>query len=596
MDSNVIDGNKLYFAFLSGANEVSKEKDNLNKINVFPVADGDTGTNLKNTLDYMVRYSTPSASASETLRSLADGAISGARGNSGSIFAQYICGMADSVGNVDILSSKTLSQCANSAVIYAYKSVMEPVEGTILSVMKAWSTALKETESLYTSLEDILYKSLQIAKTALTNTNSQLSALRDTSLVDSGAKGFLHFIEGFSKYIVNEEIEDYEIAKEEITATDELSSTHHTLQDIKHRYCTEAILKPSDIDINSMKNDLTSFGDSLIVAGNPNKIKIHIHTNKPAELFLKLRDYGKILEQKIDDMQQQNNILANKKYNIALVTDSIADIPKNLIDKYQITVIPISILFEDSIYLDRLTIDSDSFFKIEETLKEYPTSSQPSIKNVEATLSFLSTHYDSIIAIMVSKELSGTFNVVNKAAEALSKQGKKISVINSRLNSGAQGLLVLKAAEEIALSKSHEQVVEAINSYIYKTKIYVNVNTLKYMVRGGRVKPLAGWLSKIVNIKPIVSLDNSGKGIAFGQSFSSKGSKKKLLALIKEQLAKSKIEDYVIVHGDAIDKALELKENLKTLIGKDPLFIMPVSTVVAMSAGRGSVAIAFISK
>jgi DegV family protein with EDD domain len=596
--TNYMDGKSLYYGFVYGAKEVIRNKRLLNKINVFPVQDGDTGSNLASTLDYIVNKSSVYDSALQTFQSIADAALTGARGNSGAIFAQYLNGITMELFGEDKISLRAFSISVKNAVPYAYKAISNPVEGTMLTIIKDWSEAMYSYSEKAKDFLELFSKAQEVALISLNSTTEKMVLLKENSVVDAGAKGFIHFLEGFINFLKNGQASYIEEAIAEELEEEDFDFTHTEFHqgDIKFRYCTEALLQGKDLPLETLKTVLTPLGDSLIVAGDKNKAKIHLHTDKPQDMFLKLREYGTILEQKADDMKAQNQVITNRKYPIALVTDSIADIPKELIEKYQIHVLPLNILLEGSNYLDRISINAEKFFSIEEELKEFPTSSQPSARTVENLFSFLTSYYDSVIAVIVSKELSGTFNAVNSATEKLINEGKKLSVINSKLNSGAEGLLVLKAAEEIASGKSHDNIVHVLNNQVSKTKIYVSVDTLKYMVRSGRVSQTKGSLAKLLNLKPIVSLDEKGAGTIFDKAFSRKGSTKKLISAVKAVLEKDQIDRYVIVHGNSPKRAQEYKEIFTRLIGKEPEYIEEVSTIVAMSAGEGSVAIAFSTK
>lgn len=260
-------------------------------------------------------------------------------------------------------------------------------------------------------------------------------------------------------------------------------------------------------------------GDSLIVTNGKMRTKLHLHTDVPSQVFLLLRDAGVIEEQKVDDMRLQFNSVHHPVSRIAIVTDSIADIPSDMIDKLRIHVIPQKILWGKDEYLDRLTITGDTFYPYLDERPEYPGSSVPDIKRVSQVFSWLSSHYDSIIAIPVAKALSGTWQVFEAAAAPLKAKGYPINIVDSRLNSAAQGLAVLSAAQHASDGGTQKEILTRLETTISGAKILVGVNTFKYMVRGGRVSVLKGAIASFVNLKPIVSLDSSGRGTAFGAFF-----------------------------------------------------------------------------
>ena len=174
--------------------------------------------------------------------------------------------------------------------------------------------------------------------------------------------------------------------------------------------------------------------------------------------------------------------------------------------------------------------------------------------------------------------------------------GKRIEVIDSRQNSGAEGLLVLKAAELIEEGRSLDEIVDAINGLRERTQILVSVNTLEYMVRSGRLSKLSGLAGKLMNLKPVISLDGAGKGIIEAKAFSTRANINKILNLIKSVKTSQGISRYAIVHADDEPRALALREKMMKIMNQEPEYIMNISTIVGMSAGQGCVAVAYLSE
>ena len=438
-----LNGENLYQSFVSGAREVIKNKNELNDINVFPVADRDTGTNLASTMNFIIEESKIGKSAKNTLSSIADAALAGARGNSGIIMAQYINGMFMSLKDEDEITISGFAESIQNAYPHAYNSISEPVEGTMITVIREWAQAVYNLKDTSVDFYELLGQPLEVAMKSLEETTSKLKVLQKSKVVDSGAKGFVHFIEGFTEFIKTGKIAQVSEIVEEIHSFHEID---HSDGNIKHRFCTEAMITSESIDLNLIKEHLKEEGDSLIVAGNNTKARIHIHTNTPEKVFQILRQEGNIIQQKVDDMKRQFEAAFDRKYNIALVTDSIADLPEDIMDKYQIHLLPLNLVMEGTSYLDKRTMTAEIFYDILDDLEEYPSSAQPSPKVIEHLYSSLLENYDEILVISVAKEQSGTNNLFIKAAEKMARPGKRIEVIDSKQNSGAEGLLVMKAA------------------------------------------------------------------------------------------------------------------------------------------------------
>lgn len=188
-----LDSKRLYNALIAGGNAVIKNQDYLNKINVFPVPDADTGTNLASTMRSIIEGTRIYPALFETVRSMADAALIGARGNSGVIFAQFIHGLSREIKNEEKIQAQLFSDYINNAVEYAYEAILEPVEGTILTVLKDWGAAVKKHSNESDDLIEILTNSLTIAQSSLENTPNQLKILADAGVVDAGAKGLVLF-------------------------------------------------------------------------------------------------------------------------------------------------------------------------------------------------------------------------------------------------------------------------------------------------------------------------------------------------------------------------------------------------------------------
>jgi DegV family protein with EDD domain len=588
-----INGITLYYCFVSGYENVLEHKNRINDINVFPVADGDTGNNMAATFFSITQIPEVSRSVSRTLAVIADRALSGARGNSGIIIAQFLNALAAECADRETLTAPEIGAALRTASASACRAVENPREGTLITVLRVWAEEMDRLARFAHDIRHVFAQSLEAAREALARTTGQLDALRKANVVDAGASGLVAFLEGIARMIatgtVPRALEALPPASEEERAHDMPESAG----DITRRYCTEALIKrESGPDAGSIREALKPFGDSLIVSEGRDKTKVHIHTDDPARVFFALRGFGRTLEQKVDDIRLQYETVHHPVSRIAIVTDSIADIPRDLAERLQIHVIPMKITWGDDEYLDRITIDADTFYPYLDERREYPGSSIPDPRRVEQVFSWLAAHYESVIAIPVGKSLSGCWQVMENAAKKMQDGGYPIAVIDSRLNSAAQGLAVLSAAEDASAGLSRDEILSRLNETIKRARIFVSVATFRYMVRGGRVSALKGFLASIANLKPIVSLDRAGKGVAFSASFSQAGARKKILRQVKADRAS--ISRYAVVHAHARAEAEAYAKEIAALVGKEPEYIMEIAPAVGIHAGIGAVAVAYV--
>jgi len=582
-----IDGYRFRTAFIAGAQAIINDRAYLNKINVFPVADADTGTNLASTVQAVAAELPNDPSLGKVISEASDAALMGSRGNSGIIFAQFLYGLSLSLKSEKLTTPAKFVEAARVSVEHVYESLLNPVEGTILTVMRAWSIALKQFSATTDDFQVLLHKSYEVAEKALQETPRQLEVLAKAGVVDSGAKGFVDFLQGITEFIRAGNLRDIPVFQK----PEESAAIHQFSGDdkIPFRYCTEALITHSKVDFVEVKRKAEAFGDSVVVAGSPQRLRLHVHTNDPAELFDWLREQGELDSMKAEDMVRQYEVSHQRKYPIALVTDSACDLPQEIIEKYQINVIPFTVNFGENSYLDKVTITPEKFYSLLDAAPIHPSTAQPSPAMVSNLLSFLKTHYDSVMSVHISSQLSGIHNLAVQAVE--NHEGDDIHVIDSKQLSVSQGLIVYRLALAIDAGKSIAELKDLAQSYVEKTKVFVDVATLKYMVRGGRVSPLKGLVGKLLNMKPIISLDEDGKGVAYGKSFSRQGNMEKIKQMVVDFAEKGPLWNYAIVHAKALDRAEVYAADLEKLLGKAPAYIQEISPVVGAHNGIGVVGI-----
>ncbi len=588
-----LNGKSFYYSFLAGAKNLFDNQKYINKINVFPVPDADTGTNLASTLQSIIDNVIPTNHLKQTSVAIADAAIVGARGNSGIIFAQFLYGFSNEVSDNESISIEKFAENLKQAVIYAYESIINPVEGTMITVLKDWAEYIYLIKDKTDDFVELIIKSYIIASESLKETTEKLEVLKKYNVVDAGAQGFLFFLEGMISYFKDGSLKNLATTRN-LTRNDDFIDTH---EDITFRYCTEALIGGENLNKKLLQNKIEKLGDSMVIAGSSKKLRLHIHTDKPDEVFSIIGKNATILSQKVDDMVFQNDIQNNRKWNIGLVTDSCADLPQELMEKYQIHMVPLTLHVGQNQYVDKLTITASQFYDILRSSPDYPTSSQPGKKEFLNKYLYLTSHYDSIISVNLSDKLSGTYNNSKAAAHAISYQtSKKIDVFNAKTLSGPQGLLMLRIAKAIESGMTHEDILKKIDEWIDKTQLYVNVKTLKYFIKGGRVSPFKGLISNLLNVKPIVSVDKEGKACVFTKSFSRKGSINKTLSYLEKHAKNDKIHTYCILYANKEEESTAkwYAEKVSLIFGKQPEYIMPISPVIGVSAGIGTIAVAML--
>jgi hypothetical protein len=584
-----INGIQLYYSFVAGAQRIFENQKLLNKINVFPVADADTGTNLASTMRSIVNTAQPQENLKLTAVALADAALVGARGNSGIIFAQFLYGFSNEIKDEQTLTVSAFAEYMKNAVRYAYEAIANPVEGTMISVIKDWAEYIYQLKDKIDDFLKILLDGLMKAMESLKLTTGRLAVLAKSNVVDAGAKGFVVFLEGMFEYFKNgQKPLMFDTSTIEIAEAED--NINH--EDITFRFCTEAMVVGTNLNKDSFSKALASFGDSMVIAGSPSKLRIHIHTDEPWRLFEEVSKLGTITYKKVDDMVMQNDLAANRKYDIGLVTDSTCDIPVDLLQKYQIQVVPLTVHFGEEFFLDRITMQPEQFFRKLQSSPVYPSTAQPAYSEFINRYNYLATHYKSIISAHISSGMSGTWqNSANAARKASEESGKKITVIDTKRITSSLGLIVLRAAEMIDSGAGHNEVVEGIEKWSQNTRILVTSRTMKYMVKSGRVSYSKGLLGKLLGIKPIVEVKSHGKTEVFGKPFSEKSSMKLVMQEMTRFIGNNKVWGYAISHADNQEAADWYSQQLEQITGKKPVFVQQASPVLVTNTGPGVVAV-----
>lgn len=580
----------IYNGFLTGAKAVISNEEHLNLINVFPIKDNDTGSNLASLMNEILTKSTLEHTLKDTLNSISNAALIGSKGNSGLIFSQFFYGLSIDV-NDDELDLEKLVLSLENGYNYAYESIENPVEGTIITLMRKWVLTLKSFLPHKTDIKEPLMSSNKALKKALKQTKDELLVLKKNDVVDAGAKAFTIFVDGFVNSVTNNEEKIKQLKP--IIKNDLDHKQFSNLDEITNRYCTEVLIK-TNLDKFAINSLVKKFGNSLVIGKSSNYYKIHIHTNDPSGFVSEVKNFADIYETKIEDMVNQYNLNNKKQAKIGIITDSIADLPREIIENNNIQVLPISIKAGDMYYFDGLTVNNNTIIEIVNSSNELPKTASPNLVSVIEMLKNLKKYYEKLIILTVSSKMSSTYNVFNTAVKRL--DSKDIIIIDTLQNSTAQGLLVLKASKLALEDESFLNIIDKIKASIKKTKILVHVDSLDNMVKGGRIKKGLNIFAKIVRLKPIVSINEAGEGIVYKLSIGSKHNLKRILKHLKKVHNKEGIKTYAISHVNNLALAEKLKTEIIKQIKIKPAYITDTSSVIALNAGNKAVAVAYIRK
>lgn len=586
-----LNGARLSRLLRAGIQRLLADQEHLNRINVFPVPDGDTGTNMALTMGAVLTSLRRGADdhAGSTLTRAADAALDGARGNSGAILAQFFLGMGDSAASHAALSTAQFATAVTAGATYARDSLSEPREGTVLTVITDFAA---ETARLAaTGLHDFLSlfsQALNQARTSLQRTSDQLEELRAARVVDAGAQGFVDLLEGMTDHLHGDV--DAEPAEVAVAAAENETAAGET-HDLSHRFCTECTITNANIDRRKLREQLAALGSSLVLAGTTRKSKVHIHVSEPAEVFRVAGLFGNVTGQKADDMQRQQQAAHDRQRRVAVVTDSVADIPDDLLDELGIHVVPLRIQFGEQSYLDKVGLSPEEFLAELVRNPKHPKTSQPPAGDFRRQFEFLTSHFDAVVSINVTGKVSGTCNAAQSAAERV-ESASTIEVLDSGNASIGQGLLAIYAAELAAKGFDAAHVVAAVRSMIPLTRTYALIGSLEYAVRGGRVKPVVKSIANALGLSPVLASHADGRIAPAGMLFGRRQRRAKLIRFITRRMNSDQSYRIGIGHANAEADAHDLLEQLRRAHPHiESAFVMPVGSTLSVHGGPGTLVV-----
>ncbi|HLT58785.1 MAG TPA: DAK2 domain-containing protein [Limnochordales bacterium] len=323
----------------AGAAYLEERKETVNALNVFPVPDGDTGTNMALTLAAARRElgDAHGLSLGDAAQRLARGALLGARGNSGVILSQFLRGFAQGMAGCETAGPRELAAALAAATETAYRAVIKPVEGTMLTVGRGASEAAERAVRAGADLEGVLAAAVHGAREALARTPSLLPVLARAGVVDAGGQGFVYFLEGILAAARGERVlpaagaasAQPAPAGAAPAAAGHPPAAHHahgaiTHEHVEHRYCTEFLIRGRNLDLDVIRQHLEPLGDSLLVVGDSELVKVHVHTNHPGRALEVGTTHGELLEVSVANMQEQNRLAAQGASSSAPAAGAVA--------------------------------------------------------------------------------------------------------------------------------------------------------------------------------------------------------------------------------------------------------------------------------
>ena len=591
-----LDGDRLRRALIAGCEYARGARAELNRINVFPVPDGDTGTNLALTVSSVADElrSNSDDDVCAVASAAAEAGVLGARGNCGMILSHWLIGLADGIGSRSRVRTDDIRLAMRNAVDHLYLNLEKPVEGTILTVMRE---AAEEAEATDTGdFAELLSRIIGRARDALARTPDLLPALKKAGVVDAGAKGFVHLLEGMEALVRGDPIVALDTPPRFPTAEPVADTEYPEESEGGFRFCTEALVRGKDLpQADEVRARLREQGDSMIVIRSEDLLKIHIHTDDPEQIFAYLRSVGRLESHKAEDMEVQHDHVGRDGTGLArrplsIITDSAADLPEAVIRAHGIHVVPLSLIYEDHVLRDGVDIDAQTFV---ERLRrgEHPSTSQPPPAAFLDAFQRAAQDGEQVLGIILGSSLSGTFGSAQTAARRF--EDAPVHLFDSLAASVCQGLLTLKAAELAELGQPPERIIETLTGIRRRSTILFTVETFDRLLASGRVGRGRAWLGGLLDIKPILRLTAAGIVEPASKVRGSKAVLPRMLDMISEAVGSARELRFGVVHVDAPERAEEVRTALEERFGPREVLISPATPVIATHLGRGAWGVAY---
>lgn len=590
-------------ALIAGARRVIAARDGLNRINVFPVPDGDTGNNLAFTLGSLLNgaLSRRSRHIGELLRRIGDDAIDGARGNSGAILAQFLHGVAEHARSSPVLDAATLAAAVRHGAASARGALAHPVEGTILSVIDSFADALEEAATeLRGDPRPGFARALAQARRALARTPEQMAALRDAGVVDAGAQGFVDLLEGIAEFVEGGPRAlrvrgGLRAANESVAAHDDAPHPPHDEVDPDRRWCTECLLiadagRDAAIERAPLRAALEAIGaDSMVLAGGATRMRVHAHVGAPQALFDACAAFATVEGMKADDMLLQARSV-DRGDRVAIVVDSAADLPDTIAERFAIHVVPVRVNLDGRDHLDKVGLATAEFYRRMAQARELPRTSQPPPGDFRRSFEFLGAHHPAVVYVGLSRAISGTLQSAEHAA-ARGGDGK-VRVFDSINVAGGQALLAWRAAELAETGADAAAILRELERLRPHTLTWAMARDITHAVRGGRIPHWAEPAVRFTGLTPVAKVKPDGRLAVVGGLFAKAKAPEAFARYVAKRAARALGAEtplrLIVGHCDARADGERLRDALCARLRIDAAYLAETGPAVGAHAGRGT--------
>ena len=603
-----VDGPRLRRALLAACRRGRRCKSELNRINVFPVADGDTGTNLSLTLEAIADDLTGSRERRVDLvaASAARSALLGARGNCGMMLSQFLLGFSGALEGRSRVSPGQLASAFAAGARSLDAAVQNPVEGTILTVVRESARRAVDESAGGESgdIADAMSRMLETARESLARTPDLLPVLAEAGVVDAGAQGFVEMVEGVVGLI-----EEGDGGEEAVGVAAVRADVHpgwspigvagHPFTHGTKRYCTEILVEGDGLPgEQTVRADLSEGSEELLVIRSEDILKVHLHTDHPERAIDYCGTLGTVVAHKAEDMLAQYAAARDARATavrrpVGIMVDSGSDLPEALVRAHGIHMIPLLLIDGDRTFKDRVDVTAEEFHARLEEGGPLPTTSQPPPGDFIAAFERASTESEVVVAILVAASLSGIYRSAENARRLVPHLD--VRLVDSEAASILIGLLALKAAELAEAGMSADDIVAEVRRIRRQSGILFTVRNLDRLIASGRVSQFAGWLGGVLDLKPVLGLAGDGSVKAYGKVRGARRARKLILDTVAEAIPPDARKYRLgVIHAAAAEMAEALRRELAVRYPGAEILIAPITPVIATHLGPGAWGIAYM--
>lgn len=603
MRISYLDGPRLRRSLLAACEYAQLQRSELNRINVFPVPDGDTGTNLALTVQTMADHLQKSTAREFDVvaHEAAQAAVLGARGNAGMMLSHFLLGFSEWARGMARVTAVEFSQALRAGAERLQEALERPVEGTILTVIR--DTAVAALDAKVNDFQHLMELLVERANHSLERTPDLLPALKKAGVVDAGAKGFVHLLEGVVAYINGDPLVALEGRPPYVDSAPAVSTVEYPEESECYRFCTEALVRGDALpEQEVVKNHLREEGDSLIVIRSNGILKVHIHTDEPHRVFAYLKTVGELVTHKAEDMQAQHATTERAAHGhltlarrpVGIVTDSAADLPEEIIRAHGIKVVPLVLVKGDEHFRDGVDITAQEFHQTLSDGGDLPTTSQPPPGAFLEAYKRAAEEAEEVVGVFLGSNLSGTLK--SAEAAAFHFNDTRVHLMDSLGTSLLTGLLVLKATELAELAMPPEEIVRELNRIRRQSGEILSVDRFDRLLASGRIGRGKAWLATLLGLKPILDVPVEGNPIVpIGRAFGRRRVLPAFMEVLKKRIpANAKAVRFGIIHVGRPEIVPEVKTALRNEFGDVEILSAAATPVLATHTGYGAWAIAYM--